>query len=363
MLSTRPRLTFNEDGVCSACQWAEEKNTVVDWNKRKQELQDFCDKYKMAKTSNEFDVVVPVSGGKDSSTVAYKLKHQYNMSPLCVNVSQSVDVNSAMNERNLNNFILQGFDVLRLYPNALIERNIDKIGLVKYGQPYLGWLTAMSLAPIKIALKMGIPFIMYGEEGEVEYGGSIKLKNKSVYDIDDIVDFYLSGIDFRKGICKFSEKDLYWWLPPTKKEIELLNLAVAHWSYFENWNSYDNYLFAKKYIGLKEAEERSCGTYNNFAQTDSVLYPLHTYFMYLKFGFGRCTQDVCIDIRRGAITRKQGINIIKAFDEEYPEQYVDSYLEYFQMSLTEFENVIDKWANRDILEKRDGRWRKKFNIE
>lgn len=197
----------------------------------------------------------------------------------------------------------------------------------------------------------------------VEYGGSTKLKNKPVYGIDDIVAFYLSGISPRKYAKIFSEKELYWWIPPEKEEIDRINPAIAHWSYFESWNSYENYLFAKKRVGLKESKERSSCTYNNFAQTDTILYPLHTYFMYLKFGFGRCAQDVCIDIRRGAITKKQGVNIIKAYDEEYPEQYEAMYLDYYQMSSDEFCAIVDKWANKDILEKRNGRWRKKFNIE
>jgi|TARA_Y100000294_G_scaffold39461_1_gene35560 hypothetical protein len=32
-MSTRPRVTFNADGVCSACQWQEEKRTL-NWEER-----------------------------------------------------------------------------------------------------------------------------------------------------------------------------------------------------------------------------------------------------------------------------------------------------------------------------------------
>ena len=359
MLSTRPRITFNDEGVCSACQWAEEKKTTVDWEKRKKELKDFCDKYR---SNSGFDVVVPVSGGKDSSMVAHKLKYEYNMNPLCVNVNHFVDVNTEMNEINLKNFVKNGFELIRLYPNQKIERDIDKIGLTEYGQPYFGWMTSMVLAPIKIALKFNIPFIMYGEEGEVEYGGSVKLKNTPVYSIEDTVKLYLSGIHPKTYLNKYSEKDLYWWLPPYEDEIKKLNPAVAHWSYFENWDSNYNYEYAKKYVGLQTQKSNSSGTYNNFAQTDGILYPLHTYFMYLKFGFARCTQDVCIDIRSGKITREEGIKLINKYDEVYPEQFEEKYLEYYQMTKEEFEFVIDKFANKDLLEKKNGRWVKKFNL-
>ena len=48
------------------------------------------------------------------------------------------------------------------------------------------------------------------------------------------------------------------------------------------------------------------------------LYSLHTYLMYLKFGFGRANQDACIEIRRGAMERDQAINLLNLYDGEYP---------------------------------------------
>jgi hypothetical protein len=42
----RPRITFNEEGVCSACQFAEVKKGAIDWAKREEELQTLCDKHR-----------------------------------------------------------------------------------------------------------------------------------------------------------------------------------------------------------------------------------------------------------------------------------------------------------------------------
>ncbi len=360
MLSTRPRMKFNSSGVCSACEWAEEKRTVVDWAARKKELDELCKKYR--RIDGTFDCVVPVSGGKDSSMVAHKLKHEYNMHPLCVNVNHSPVVNTPLNDINLHNFINNGFDCIRLYPNPKIMQKLDKNGLVEFGQPYFGWMTAMVLAPIKVAIKFGIPFIVYGEEGEVEYGGSTELKNSALYTIDHIKRLYLSGINLNEisggGV---SADELWWWSAPTEEDIDKIQPAIAHWSYFENWSSENNYRYAKKHLGLKSADKASVGTYTNFSQTDSILYPLHTYFMYLKFGFGRCSQDVCIDIRTGNLSRERGIELVKKYDETYPKEYEAQYLDYYQMTKEEFERVIDKWANKELLEKRNGMWRKKFS--
>lgn len=361
MLSTRPRLTYNKDGVCSACQWAEEKKSVVDWDARQNELRELCLKYK-SRNKSKFDVVVPVSGGKDSSSVAHKLKHLYGMNPLCVNISHHTSMNTEINEINLNNFVCHGFDATRIYPNQNVLQRLDTIGLTEYGQPLFGWLTAMVLAPLKIAMAFDIPFIMYGEEGEVEYGGTTELKNKVSYTIDDTIKYYLSGVNPTTYLNEFNENELWWWLPPSKEEIRTFNPTIAHWSYFENWNSYNNYEYAKQYVNLKERAQNSPGTYNKFAQTDSILYPLHVYLMYLKFGFGRCSQDVCIDIRIDRMSRDDGIKMIEKYDEVYPIEYEEKYLKYYNLTKKELYAVFDKFANKDLLIKKDGYWKKNFKL-
>ena len=84
--------------------------------------------------------------------------------------------------------------------------------------------------------------------------------------------------------------------------------------------------------------------------------------MYLKFGFGRATQDAGIEIRRGAMTREQGVNLVRLYDGHYPDDYIKTYLNYYQMTKEEFENVLDKWVNKELFEKEFGRWKPKYKI-
>ena len=115
-------------------------------------------------------------------------------------------------------------------------------------------------------------------------------------------------------------------------------------------------MVAKEQFNLEESQTRSVGTYTNFAQTDTKLYDLHVYLMFLKFGFGRCTQDIGIDIRRGALTRKQALTLVKKYDGEYPEPYIEDYLKYFNMTFKEFDSVLDSFANKNVLHKVNGKW-------
>ena len=114
---------------------------------------------------------------------------------------------------------------------------------------------------------------------------------------------------------------------------------------------------------MEEAPESNAGTFTNFAQNDQALYALHAYLMYLKFGFGRATQDAGIEIRRGAMARDQAINLVKIYDGHFPEEFLDLYLEYYRMTREQFNEVIDRWVNQDLFEKVDGMWVPTFEIK
>jgi len=81
--------------------------------------------------------------------------------------------------------------------------------------------------------------------------------------------------------------------------------------------------------------------------------------MFIKFGFGRTTSDAGIDIRAGRLTREEGVELVKKYDGRFPEQYLPDFLEYFEMTEGEFWAVVDSFANTEVLEKVDGRWRLK----
>ena len=84
--------------------------------------------------------------------------------------------------------------------------------------------------------------------------------------------------------------------------------------------------------------------------------------MYLKFGFGRANQDACIEVRRGAMDRQQAVNLVRLYDGHYPEEFIALYLNYYEMTQDEFDAVLDRYVNRDLFEKINGRWKPKFIV-
>ena len=353
-MSTRPRITFDKNNICNACTWTEEKKTI-DWKVREEELEELINKHR---GKSEFDCIVPVSGGKDGTYVTDQLKNKYSLKPLCITVRPALELD--IGKINLSNFLETGIDHIHINPNLKIMSILDKIGFLDHGQGYYGWMTAVHTVPIIIANLMNINLIVYGEDGEVEYGGTDKFKYNPVYGIDHQKEVFLNNTyDSVIKKSNLSNDDLYWYNYPDKN---LENINITHYSYFENWNPYTNYIVAKEKYNLQDVDTTNTGTFTNFAHNDQELSSLHYYLMYLKFGFGRATQDAGIEIRRGALSREQAKNLVRLYDGIFPKQHLNSYLKYFDITEKKFFDTIDNFVNKDLFEKTNKAWKPKFEI-
>ena len=68
MPDTRPGITFDAEGVCSACRHYEARKNV-DWDARFKEFEAYCDKYRGMNGPGGYDCAVAVSGGKAQQRV------------------------------------------------------------------------------------------------------------------------------------------------------------------------------------------------------------------------------------------------------------------------------------------------------
>ena len=362
MPNTRPRQQFNKVGICGACEWNQQKKKVIDWEKRWSELEQICEKYRN-RNKGRHNVLVPYSGGKDGATIAYTLKHKLGMNPLCVTIRPPLEEEIGI--QNIQNFIQKGYEHVMITPNREIDKKIDKENFINKGIPMHAFMISVQTAIYRASLNFDIPFVMYAEEGESEYGGSKELRTKKTYAKEDGIKYYLSGVNPNDYSKKYKEDDLYWYTYPKDEELREKDIPeLYHWSYFKANVNYDHYLIAKEHCGVLEKTERNQGSIENFSVTDTYLIRLYYYLMYLKFGFGRTTMEVTNEIRRGSMTRNQAINIAKKFDGEPPDEvHVKKYLEYYSMDLEEYNRILEKWANKDLFYKNnENKWTPKFEI-
>ncbi len=339
--NTRPRVTFI-NGICSGCINFDERKKI-NWKKRFLELKNICNKIR--NNQGKFDVIVPVGGGKDSSYVAWSLKNKLNMNPLGVFCEPPLMTD--LGKKNLTNFENAGFSVIRIAANNA-DRRINKLMLKKYGLPQYSWISAIKIAPIKIALAMNIKCIMWGEEGESMYGGLNKNRNKLKFDSKLIKKYYQENISIKKF---FKDKDLIWQMLNKNEIKKSSKIYTCYWSYFEKWDENMHLDVAKKYCGLEEARVKEQNAINKHSHTDQKMFSLHMYLAYLKYGFSRATSDTSIDIRHKRISRRLGLKKVKQFDHVFPSEYLSDYCDYFNMTRTELIKNVMKFKNKSIFTK------------
>ena len=364
MSNQRPSVHFNDEGICGQCLYSYYKNHMVDWDKREKELENLCDKFRSK--DGTWDVIVPGSGGKDSSYVAYILKKKYGMNPLTVTWAPALYTQIGL--ENLHNFIQSGYDNILITPNGLIHKKLSKISFLKLGENFLPFSYGQIHLPLHIAIKFNIPFVMYGENGELEYGGSMKnLENPIVdFESDDYVieQFSPSNKPTRpeKFLNTISINDLKLYRLPPLKELKKLGVVEHYFSYYENWKPEKHFQVSLKHLGFKANNKRSEGTYTNFASLDDKTDGLHYYLMFIKFGIGRATSDASHQIRDGIITRDEGVDYVHKFDGEFPKLYFKESLDYLGISENQFWKTVDKFRRKIIWKKEKKQWKLRHQV-
>lgn len=352
----RPRTMFNDDGICSPCLFSEYKHTIVDWDAREKELVALCDLYRSKDGS--WDVIVPGSGGKDSGYVAYILKKNYGMHPLTVTWASLITTD--IGRENLDNFINSGFDNILVTPNGEINRKLSKLAFTEFGDNFLPFVYGQIHVPLQIAVKYKIPLIMYGENGELEYGGDLKNYNKATLDPaghDYILEKFTNYPPEHWKSYGIGMNELKLYMPPSLDEIRNECVQEHYFSYYENWQPEKHYETAKKYLGFKPNPTRSEGTYTNFASLDDKTDGFHYYLAFIKFGIGRATSDAAHHIRDGIITRDEGVDLVRKYDGEFPAKNLKEFLDYMDMDLDALFKIIDKFRRPIVWKKENGQWK------
>ncbi len=354
----RPRITFDEEGVCSACNFSMHKSTM-DWQKREDELADLCNKIRKKKG---YDVLVPCSGGKDGGFTAHYLKARHNLKPLTC--TWGANMYTDIGWQNLEAFIIKGgFDNVLGRPSGEVNRKLTKLAFEHMGDPFQGFIYGQTNFPLRTAVQYDVQLIMYGENGEVEYGGDMVGAYTPVREPTNHNKHYFSGIPPEMWTqYGLSEHDLEMYMAPPIEKVKEADIEVRFMGYYKYWDPQENFYYCVENTGFKPNPERNSGTYSKYASLDDKIDGFHYYLGYTKFGIGRTTSDSAHEIRDGKITREEGIALVKKFDGEFPNKYYKEFLEYCDITEAHCHEIIDSWRADHLWEKRNGEWHLKKPI-
>jgi len=357
----RPRISFDESGVCSACNFAEYKRTKFDWNQREKELVDLLMRFK--RSDGGYEVIVPSSGGKDSAHIAHELKYKYGMNVLTVTWSPHLYTDIGL--RNFQSMIhVGGIDNILGTPSGIIHRKLTKLAFEILGDPFQPFIYGQTNFPMQIAVRFKVPLIMYGENGEVEYGGDMKNAFKPTRDYkSDHKKHYFSGIAPEDLVhYGIDQKNLVSYLSPSHGELDANKTEIHFYGYYKKWVPQENYYYCVEHTGFISNPVRNEGTYSKYASLDDQIDGFHYYLGFIKFGIGRATSDSAHEIRDSHLTREEGVQLVNKFDGEFPQKYFKRFLEYCEITEAHFREVVDSWRSPHIWKKVDDEWKLRHRV-
>lgn len=350
MPETKPDLFIDTGGICSACRSFEQR-TVIDWNQRKQELLAVLDRYR-SKNGNNYDCVIPVSGGKDSHYQTIRML-ELGMNPLCV--TSTTDKLSEIGRRNIENLKRQGVDYIEVTTNPIVRRKINRLALTQVGD--ISWPEHVTIftIPVRIAVQFKIPLIIWGENSQNEYGGPAAAAENNVLTRRWLEEFGgLLGLRVSDliGQEEIEAKQLIQYTYPSDEELRQVGVTGIFLGYYLPWDGLGNALFSQGH-GFETYHKPVEGSLVNYENLDNVQTGIHDYFKFLKFAFGRATDLACLQVRRGRLSREDAIKLVKMHDGKFPGDYlgvpIKEVLDDIDMTLDEFIQVCDRFTNKKLF--------------
>jgi N-acetyl sugar amidotransferase len=342
---TRPRIRFDSEGVCNGCLRAREKKGI-DWAAKEQEFHALAHQVIAESPEREYDAIVPVSGGKDSTFQTWHATNKLGLRVLCVNIQPFLPTEvGAHNLRNIPERL--PVDLVSVTPNMKIYAYLARLGMERFGDPYISFMYGVWAHVARIAVEKKIPLILYGENGEREYGGSTA---KEYVDLDH------TGVEARL------RSDKRGWLPPerwteygltpaqarfyqqpTEAEMAAIGLQRLFYSDYTPWSNNHHLHVALNVVGgFQTSDKRAPGTFTYGYSTDDDLYDVYIWMLWPKFGFGRATKYTSKDIQEGKISRSKAIELVRDDDGEFPWRAFVRFCEQTGMPEADLWNAIER---------------------
>ncbi len=350
MPETKPDLTFDEEGVCAACRNYENR-VEVDWDHRWHEFQDVIERYRQPNGEN-YDCIVPVSGGKDSHYQVIKVL-EAGLNPLCV--TAMTDDLSGYGRRNIENMKRLGVDYIEVTISPIVRRRMNRIGLEQVGD--ISWPEHASIftIPVRIAVQHNVPLIVWGENSQNEYGGPAAAAENNVLtrrwleEFGGLLGLRVTDLISQEGIEK---RHLIQFTYPSDEDLSQVGTTGIFLGHYVPWDGFENAEIAKAH-GFETYPEPCEGSLVDYENLDNHQTGIHDYFKFLKFGYARATDQACLHIRRGRLSRDEAIAIMRERDGKFPATYLGKPLEdilaEIDMTVEQFVRICDRFTNKKLF--------------
>ncbi len=360
----RPNAVFYGDN-CIACHYNADQKINYDYK-----FQLLTNKIKKIReeihSDSEFDCIVGVSGGKDSTRQALWAREKLGLNPLLVCCSYPPLQMTDIGAHNLENLARHDFDVITVCPSPDTARRLAKESFFQFGNVCKASEIALFASVPRIAIDYDIPMIFWGENPATQVGDSAVLGGDEFdgNNLRNLNTLTAGGNQWLKNAIEHSAQADFYAYPSEeefrRKNIQILYLGPA----WDNWSMETNSVFSAMY-GLKYriGDELFTGDSLGTSMLDEEFTNINMMLKYYKFGFGRTTDMVNEMIRIGSITRDESIGIVKQYDGVCSDKIIERFCEFIRISIDEFWEHAHQVVNTDLfLIRKDGRPEPKFEV-
>lgn len=352
-------LLFDDNGVCSGCRVSAQK-PKIDWDERLEMIKEIAEEYRVRDGSN-YDCIIPVSGGKDSWFQTYFVKEVLGLNPLLVtyNGNNYMDVGLRNLKRMRETF---GVDHIFFSPSVQLLKKLNRLCMKKMGD--MNWHAHCGIFtyPVQIAVKHKVPLMFWGEHGYLDLGGMFSLNDLVEMTAKFRLEHAQRGFDWHDMIDEeegITAKDLLWARYPSDAELEEIGVRGIYLGNYVNWDANQQTKLVVEKYGFELADEPFERTYRRMSNLDDMHENgIHDYLKFVKFGYGRCSDHCCKDIRLGTMTRKEGVELVRKMDHVKPKDLL-RWLDYVGWTEEEFDALADSFRDSRVWTKDEhGQWEK-----
>ena len=206
----------------------------------------------------------------------------------------------------------------------------------------------------RIAVAYQIPLIWWGESAALLLG-DMGVLGSNPFDGNRLkYSNTLGGGDISWLVSAgFATNDILQYLYPSDKEMERSNLRIVFMDYFmKDFSQLANGNFAAlRGLSIRHPNPNLDPDLFGTSMLDEDFININMFVRYLKFGFGRTSDIVNIEIRSGRMSRDEAIRLVTQFDGNYDPSILERFCAYIEISIATVWETVDRYVNLNLFDK------------
>jgi N-acetyl sugar amidotransferase len=334
---THESIMFDEEGVCNICRQNEFKKDKINWADRKQELTELIESHR---GKNDYDCIIPFSGGKDSTWTLYYLMKEYKVKPLVVRFDHGF-LRPNLNDNTTKVLRHMGADFHTFTPNWKVVQKLMLQSFLEKGDFCWHCHTGIFSYPMHVAIKEKVPLIIWGEPS-AEYTSYYSYDQPEEVDekrFNRYVNLGITALDMAVRLGgTIDKRDFKPFTYPPLKELRKLNYRSVCLGSYIPWDVKTQSEIINKELGWQGDLVENVPQEYNYEKIECYMQGVRDYIKYLKRGYTRPTHLASIDIRNGRLSRPDGVDMIEKFEGKEPPS-LDIFLDFVGLTKDEFYEI------------------------